>query len=139
MLTPHLSEPTRLETANQTLCGNLSLLFTLLLAHLTQAISRGGGKSLATEFEQRMNHYAGQHGWRALTGLTDLTDLRGCVPEVNAQMLSTVYASYAQYARALAGQILGEQLLTTTIGSLLSDLPSHLLELNAQYHIIRTE
>jgi hypothetical protein len=139
MSIPHLNGPADLETVNQTLCGNLSLLFTLLLAGLTQAISRSGGKLLANEFEQRMNHYAEQHGWRALTGLTDLTDLRGCVPEVNAKMLSTVYASYGQYARTLAGQILGEQLLTTTIGALLSDLPPRLIELNAQYNIVRID
>ncbi len=133
---PQLSPATELEAANHTLCGNLSLLFTLFLADLTRAISRNGGKLLAEEFERRMNRYAEQHGWRALTGLIDLTDLRGCVPEVNAKMLSTVYTSYAQYARTLSGQILGEQLLDATVDSFLGDLPHHLVELNTGYKLV---
>jgi hypothetical protein len=63
MLNSQLSEPVDLEIANQTLCGNLSLLFTLLLAELERAIARSGGTPLAEEFEQRINHYAAQHGW----------------------------------------------------------------------------
>jgi hypothetical protein len=136
MPTLQLSESTDLEATNQTLCGNLSLLLTLLLAHLAQAIARSGGKSLAEEFEQRVDRYAEQHGWRALTGLTHLSDLRGRVPEVDARMLSTVYASYAQYARTLAGQILGEQLLAATLASCVSQLPPAVAEINSRYKIV---
>jgi hypothetical protein len=136
MSIPPLSESANLETTNQTLCGNLSLLLTLLLAELAQAISRSGGKSLADEFEQRVDHYAEQHGWRALTGLTHLSDLRERVPEVDARMLSTVYASYAQYACTLAGQILGEQLLTATLASCVNKLPPAVAEINRRYKIV---
>jgi hypothetical protein len=136
MLNSQLSEPVDLEIANQTLCGNLSLLFTLLLAELERAIARSGGTPLAEEFEQRINHYAAQHGWRVLTGLAHLTDVRERVPEVDARMLSTVYASYAQYARTLARQILGEQLLAVTLASFMNSLPPHVAELNSQSRII---
>jgi hypothetical protein len=131
-----LSESADHETVNQALCGNLSLLFTLLLTELTQAMSRSGGKALAEEFERRMNLYAAQHGWKVLTGLTQLSDLRECVPDVDARMLSTVYASYAQYARTLARQILGDQLLATTLASCVNKLPPHAAEINNQYRII---
>ena len=136
MSIPPLNEPTDLETANQALCGSLSLLFTVLLAELEQAMSRSGGKALAAEFERRMNQYAEQHGWRVLTGLAQLSDLRGCVPEVDARMLSTVYASYAQHARALARQILGDQLLTATLAACANKLPPPVAEINRQYGII---
>ena len=138
MSIPQLNEPANLETTNQTLCGTLSLLFTLLLAELEQAMSRSGGTALAEEFERRVNHYAEQHGWRVLTGLTQLSDLRECVPDVDAKMLSTVYASYAQCARTLARQILGEQLLTTTLAACVSKLPPHAAEIDRQYRIIGT-
>jgi len=138
MSIPPLSKSADLETTNQTLCGNLSLLLTLLLAELAQAIARSGGKSLADEFEQRVDHYAEQHGWRALTGLAHLSDLRERVPEVDGRMLSTVYASYAQYARTLAGQILGEQLLTATLASCVNKLPPGAAEINRRYRIIGT-
>ena len=131
-----LNESANLETTNQALCGTLSLLFTLLLAELEQAMSRSGGKALGAEFERRMNLYAEQHGWRVLTGLAQLSDLRECVPEVDARMLATVFVSYAQYARTLAGQILGDQLLTTTLAACLKKLPPHVVEINRQYKII---
>jgi hypothetical protein len=138
MSIPQLNDPADLETTNQTLCGALSLLFTLLLAELEQAMSRSGGKALAEAFEQRMNLYAEQHGWSVLTGLIQLSDLRECVPEVDARMLSTVYASYAQYARTLARQILGEQLLTATLAACVNKLPPQVAEINNQYRIICT-
>jgi hypothetical protein len=131
-----LSESADLETANQTLCGDLSLVFALLLAELERAIARSGGTPLAEEFEQRINHYAAQHGWRVLTGLAHLTDVRERVPEVDARILSTVYASYAQYARTLARQILGEQLLAATLASFVNTLPPHAAEINSRYRII---
>jgi hypothetical protein len=136
MLNSPLSESIDLETANQTLCGNLSLLFTLLLTELERAISRSAGKPLVAEFDQRVNHYAEQHGWKVLTGLTQLTDLREHVPEVDARMLATVYASYAKYARTLAAQILGEQLLTVTLASVVNNLPPHVAEINSRSRII---
>ncbi|HTP11879.1 MAG TPA: hypothetical protein VMP08_26675, partial [Anaerolineae bacterium] len=114
MSIPQLNESPHLETANQTLCGTLSLLFALLLTELEQAVARSGGKALAAEFERRMNQYAEQHGWSVLTGLAHLSDVRECVPDVDARMLSSVYVSYAQYARKLAWQILGEQMLAST-------------------------
>jgi hypothetical protein len=135
---PQLNEAANLETANQTLCGTLSLLFTLLLAELEQAMSRSGGTALAEEFERRVNHYAEQHGWRVLTGLTQLSDLRERLPEVDAKMLSTVYVSYAQYACTLARQILGEQLLAATLVACVSKLPPHVAEINNRYRIICT-
>jgi hypothetical protein len=136
LLIPPLSESADVEAVNQALCGNLTLLFTLLFTELAQAMSRSGGKALAEEFERRMNLYAEQHGWRVFTGLTRLSDLRECVPDVDARMLSTVYASYAQYARTLARQILGDQLLATTLASCVSKLPPHAAEINNQYRII---
>ena len=79
MLTSPLNKSA--DAANQTLCGTLSQLFTVLLTDLTQAVSRSGGVALAEEFEQRVNRYADQHGWRVLTGMARLSDVRepcGC-------------------------------------------------------------
>jgi hypothetical protein len=136
MLIPHLSESAGPEAVNQTLCSNLSLLFTMFLTELERAISRSGGKLLAEEFEQRINDYAGRHGWRALTGLIQLTDLRERSPDVDGKMLSMVYASYAQHAQTLAGHILGEQLLTATLTSFVNHLPPHLAEINTCYGLV---
>ncbi|HSD82517.1 MAG TPA: hypothetical protein VLG46_01585 [Anaerolineae bacterium] len=136
MLVSQLSESIDLEATNQTLCGDLSLILTSLLAAIEQAISRSGGKPLAEEFDHRVNDYAEQHGWRVLTGLIHLTDLRERVPEVDAKMLSTVYASYAQYARGLARQILGTQLLSTTLASVVNNLPPRIAEINNRYRVI---
>ena len=91
---------------------------------------------LAEEFEQRINDYAGRHGWKALTGLAHLTDLKEIVPDVDGKMLSMVYASYAQHAQTLAGQILGDQLLTATLTSFVNHLPPHLAEINNRYGIV---
>ena len=52
-------------------------------------------------------------------------------------MLSSVYVSYAQYAQKLARQILGEQLLKSTLATMLTNLPSDIAQLNTQYGIIR--
>ena len=134
MLTSPLNKSA--DAANQTLCGTLSQLFTVLLTDLTQAVSRSGGVALAEEFEQRVNRYADQHGWKVLTGMARLSDVRDCVPEVDARMLSTVYASYAKYASTLARQILGEQLVTTTLASRVNSLPPHAAEINNRYGII---
>jgi hypothetical protein len=114
----------------------LSLLFTLLIGGLARAIARTGGTSLAEQFEEQVNRYAGQHGWRVLTGLTTLTELRQRVPVVDAKMLLSVYVSYAQYAQTLAGQILGEQMLKSTLWMVLSDLPPQLAEANSRHGII---
>jgi hypothetical protein len=113
------------------------LLFTLLLATLTRAISQTGGTQLANQFELQLNRYAAQHGWKALTGLTDLAELRQCVPDVEAGMLLAVYVSYSRYARSLAGQILGERVLTSTLTKLLNSLSPELAHLNARHEIIR--
>ncbi len=132
----HLSESPDPAEANQALCADLSLLFTLLIAGLARAISHTGGRPLAEQFAQQVNHYAGRHGWTVLTGLTDLTELRQRVPDVDAKILLAVYVSYAQQAQVVAEQILGEQMLKSTLWTLLSDLPPHLAEFNAQCGII---
>ena len=136
MLIPQLSESANLATANQALCRDLSLLFTRLLTELERAIARSAGRPIAEEFEQRLNLYAAKHGWKVLTGLAHLTDLQEHVPEVDARMLANVLASYAQYARTLAGQILGEQLLLTTLVTFVNTLSPQAVELNRQYRII---
>jgi len=122
---------------NQILCAKLSLLLTLLLTTLTKTISQTGGTQLANQFEQQLNRYAAQHGWNALTGLTDLAELRQRVPDVEAKILLAVYLSYSRYARSLAGQILGERVLTSTLAKLLNSLSPELAQLNAQHEIIR--
>jgi hypothetical protein len=126
-------------SANQILCADLSLLFTQLLTRLMEAIARTGGRPLATQFAQQLSVYAQQHGWSVLTGLRDLSELQRRVPEVDAKMLASVYVAYAQYAQKLARQILGEQLLKATLTTMLTNLPSDLTQINAQYRIIRSE
>lgn len=122
--------------ANQVLCANLSLLFTLFIARLMEAIARTGGRPLADQFAQELDHYAKQHGWCVLTGLSDLNELRHRIPDVDAKVLSSVYLAYAQFARKLARQILGEQLLKSTLAALLTTLPPDLAEINAQYRMV---
>jgi len=124
-------------SAGQTLCMELSVLFIRLINALSDAISRTGGKVLADQFVQQLNHFAGQHGWSVLTGLTDLTELRCRAPDVDARALLSVYLSYTQYARALAGRILGGQVLKSTLVALLNSLPPRLAQLNVQHGIIR--
>jgi hypothetical protein len=131
------SELSNPAAANHALCTDLSLLFTLQIAALVGAISRIAGKPLADQFEQEINRYAGQHGWSALTGLTNLTELKQRVPDVDARMLLTVYLSYIRQARALAGKVVGDQVLRSTLSALLDSLPSPLAEVNRLYGVIR--
>ena len=121
---------------NQALCAGLSLLFSQLIAGLAGAIARTGGKPVADKFEQQLNHFANQHGWSVLTGLADLTELRRYTPDVDARMLLSVYMSYAQHARVLTGQILGEKMLKSILVTVLNSLPPQLVELNARYGLI---
>jgi hypothetical protein len=137
MQSTFLDEPLDPTGANQVLCADLSLLFTLFNTRLLEAIARTGGKPLADQFVQQLDFYARQHGWNVLTGLTSLTELRYRIPDVDAKMLSSVYVSYAQYAQKLARQILGEQLLKSTLTTMLTNLPSDIAQLNTQYGIIR--
>ncbi len=137
MQSTFINEPLDPTGANHVLCADLSLLFTLLNTRLLEAIARTGGKPLADQFTQQLDFYARQHGWNVLTGLTSLTELRHCIPDVDAKMLSSVYVSYARHAQKLARQILGEQLLKSTLTALLTNLPPDLAQFNTQYGIIR--
>jgi hypothetical protein len=128
------SDPTG---ANQVLCADLSLLFTLFITRLLEVIARTGGRPLADQFAQQLNSHARQHGWTVLTGLTDLSELRYRMPNVDAKMLSSVYLSYARHAQSLARQILGEQLLKSTLTTMVTNLPPDLAQLNTQYGIVR--
>ncbi|CAG0936080.1 hypothetical protein TFLX_04944 [Thermoflexales bacterium] len=121
---------------NQALCADLSVLFTSFIGELAQAIAQIGGKPLADQFEQQITRFAEQHGWSVLTGLAHLGDLRQRVPDVDARMLFSVYLSYTRYARALAGQILGEQMLKSVLAALLKRLPPNLVAVNARYELI---
>ena len=121
---------------NQALCADLSVLFTSLVGELARAIAQIGGKPLADQFARQVNRFAEQHGWSVLTGLANLSELRQRVPDVDARMLFSVYLSYTRYARALAGQILGEQMLKSTLATLLKRLPSNLKEINVRYELI---
>lgn len=121
---------------NQTLCAEISLLFTFHLNGLTDAIARIGGNRLADQFEQQLNDYAIKHAWSSLTGMNGLADLRQRVPDVDASMLLSVYLSYAKYARLLAKRILGTQLLKSTENALVRCLPPRLATLNAKHQII---
>jgi hypothetical protein len=132
-----LEEPLDAAGANQVLCADLSMLFTLFIARLLEVVARTGGKPLADQFAQQINLHAQQHGWSVLTGLADLAELRHRIPSVDAKMLSSVYLSYAQYAQKLARQILGEQLLKSTVAAMLTNLPPDLAEINSQYGIVR--
>lgn len=123
--------------ANHALCAEMSLLFTLMITALAGAISRTGGKPLADQFEQQLERYGAQHGWSVLTGLKDLAELKQRVPDVDARILLSVYLAYAQYARELGRQVLGEQMLKSTLAALLKSLPPRLADLNAGYEIIR--
>ena len=136
MQSSFLSESPDTATANQVLCSDLSLLFSLLSTRLSEAIARTAGKPLADQFTQQLNQYAVQHGWNVLTGLPDLSELNRRVPTVDARMLSTVYQSYAKYAQTLARQVLGEQLLKVTLAGIVKGLPPHMLQLNEQHGII---
>ena len=131
-----MKEPLDLSGANQVVCADLSLLFTLFTTRLLEAIARTGGKPLADQFAQQLDFYARQHGWNVLTGLTSLTELHYRIPDVDAKMLASVYVSYTQYAQKLARQILGEQLLKATLTTLLANLPPDIAQVNAQHRII---
>lgn len=136
MASSFLEEPLDSAGANQVLCANLSLLFTLLTTRLMEAIARTGGRPLADQFAQQLNLHARQHGWCVLTGLGDLNELRRRIPDVDAKVLSSVYQAYARYAQKLARQILGEPLLKATLVSLLTNLPPDLAQINTQYRIV---
>ncbi|HTP06736.1 MAG TPA: hypothetical protein VMP08_00690 [Anaerolineae bacterium] len=129
-------EPLDAAGANQVLCADLSLLFTLYVTRLLEAIARTGGKPLADQFAQQLNLHARQHGWCVLTGLNDLNELRRRIPDVDARVLSSVYLAYAQYAQKLARQILGEPLLKATLTAMLENLPPDLAHINSQYRIV---
>ena len=132
-----MKEPLDPSGANQVVCADLSLLFTLFNTRLLEAIARTGGKPLADQFAQQLDSHARQHGWTVLTGLTSLAELRYRIPDVDARMLASVYVSYTQYAQKLARQILGEQLLKATLTTLLANLPPDIAQFNAQHRIIR--
>jgi tetrahydromethanopterin S-methyltransferase subunit G len=136
MASSFLKEPLDSAGTNQVLCANLSLLFTLLITRLMEAIARTGGKPLADQFAQQLNLHARQHGWCVLTGLSDLNELRRRIPDVDAKVLFSVYQAYARYAQKLARQILGEPLLKATLVSLLTNLPPDLVQINTQYRIV---
>lgn len=129
-------EPLDATGANQVMCAELSLLFTLLITRLMEAIARTGGRPLADQFAQQLNLHARQHGWSVLTGLADLADLRRRIPDVDAKVLSSVYLGYVQYAQKLARQILGEPLLKATLTTTLANLPPELAQINSRYRII---
>ncbi len=122
--------------ANAVECTNLTMLFNALRAALIDAIGRTGGRGLAEEFEARIETYAGEHAWSALTGLPDLKALAQRIPEVDARMLLTVYLDYSAYARQMAGKILGEQVLRTALQEACLQLPPGLAELNAKSPLI---
>jgi len=134
-----LEEPLDSAGANQVLCADLSLLFTLFITRLMEAIARTGGRPLADQFAQQLNLYAQQHGWNVLTGLTDLSELRRRIPDVDAKVLVSVYLAYVQYAQKLARQVLGEALLKATLAAMLTNLPPDLAQINVQYRIIRLD
>jgi hypothetical protein len=132
-----LDEPLDPTGANQVLCADLSLLFTLFVTRLLEVIARTGGRPLADQFTRQLNSYAQQHGWSVLTGLADLNELRQRIPNVDGKVLASVYLSYGRYAQGLARQVLGEHLLRSTLATMLTNLPPDLAQLNTQYGIIR--
>lgn len=136
MVSSSLNVPLDSAGTNQVLCANLSLLFTLLITRLMEAIARTGGKPLADQFVQQLNLYARQHGWCVLTGLGDLSELRRRIPDVDAKVLASVYLSYAKHAQKMARQILGEPLLKATLTAALTNLPPDLAQINSQYWIV---
>jgi hypothetical protein len=122
--------------ANAAECAHLTLLFRALQSALTNAIARTGGRGLAQEFDGRLEIYAREHAWTALTGLPDLKAAIHRVPDVDARMLLNVYLDYSTYARSMAGRILGEQLLRTTLQDACLRLPPELAELNARSPLV---
>jgi len=122
--------------ANAAECADLSLLFLALRAALSDAIGRTGGRALAIEFDQRLETYASEHAWHALTGLPNLDALRGRVPDIDCRMLLSVYQDYSGYARQLAGRLLGDQLLRSVLRSTCLKLPPNLAERNAHTALI---
>ena len=131
------NESTGPADTHQAPCSEMSFLFTRLITGLAGAIARIGGKPLADQFEEQVDRYAGQHGWSVLTGLTDLSELRHKVPDVEPKILLSVYLSYAQYARSLAGKVLGEQMLRSTLSVLVANLPPLTRQFNDRHGIIR--
>jgi len=117
-------------------CANLTLLFNRLRTELRGAIARTGGRALAIEFDQRLETYAGEHAWHALTGLPNLDALRGCVPDIDCRVLLSVYQDYSGYARQVAGRLLGDQLLRSVLRSACLKLPPNLAERNARTSLI---
>lgn len=122
--------------ANAAECANLTLLFNALRAALSDAVSRTGGHSLASEFDQRLETYAGEHAWHALTGLPNLDALQVRVPDVDSRMLLSVYQDYSAFARQIAGRLLGDQLLRSAVRSTCLQLPPSLAELNTRCQLI---
>jgi len=122
--------------ANSAECTNLAMLFGELRKALSEAIGRTGGRGLAQEFDERLEVYAREHAWTALTGLPDLKAAVHRVPDVDARMLLSVYVDYSAYARTVAGRILGEQLLRTALQEACLHLPPGLAELNARSPLI---
>jgi hypothetical protein len=122
--------------ANAAECAGLSRLFLALRGALQEAIARTGGRALAAEFELRLETYAGEHAWHALTGLPNLEALRGRVPDIDYRMLLSVYQDYSGFARQLAGRLLGDQLLRSVLRSACLKLPPELAERNAHTTLI---
>ena len=55
MQSSFLDEPLDPTGANQVVCADLSLLFTLFITRLLEVIARTGGKPLADQFVQQLN------------------------------------------------------------------------------------
>jgi hypothetical protein len=117
-------------------CANLTLLFNRLRTELRGAIARTGGRSLAGEFDQRLETYAGEHAWHTLTGLPTLDALHARVPDIDSRMLLSVYQDYSSFARQIAGRLLGDQLQRSVLRSTYLQLPPSLAELNARCQMI---
>lgn len=122
--------------ANAVECTNLTRLFRVLQTALTDTIARTGGRGLAEEFDLRLEVHAREHAWTSLTGLPDLKSATHRVPDVDARILLNVYLDYSVYARGMAGRILGEQVLRTTLQEACLHLPPALAELNARTLLI---
>ncbi len=131
----HPSGPLR-AAANAVECANLTLLFNALRGALKGAINFSGGKELAEEFDQRLNDYALEHAWTALTRLPDLRALSEIVPEIDAKMLLSVYQDYSAYARNIGSKVLGDRLFRSALQSAHASLSPHLAELNARCLLI---
>jgi hypothetical protein len=122
--------------ANAAECANLTLLFSALRAALRDAVGRTGGRALASEFDHRLEAYAGEHAWHALTGLPNLDALQVRVPDIDSRMLLSVFQDYSSFARQIAGRLLGDQLLRSVLRSAYLQLPPGLAELNARCQLI---